>query len=213
MNKEPYIVTFTGKRICPVSPDIDEICIEDIAHSLALKCRFGGHTRVFFSVAQHSVIVSNFCSDPLHGLLHDAGEAYLADVASTVKHLFPTMRYAEEILVEKIFKKFGVMETEKTKRCTHSVDRAMLRVEWDALINDPNGYGLGVDMSSVPELKFKLNGFWCPVEAERVFLKRFHDLYHPVCKTCNGTEQIGKEQFYFGRSVGWKNCPDCNNDE
>ena len=177
MDKEPYIVTYTGKKICPVSPSIEEICIEDIAHSLSLKCRFGGHTREFYSVAQHSVIVSNFCSNPLHGLLHDAGEAYLADVASTVKHLFPTMRYAEEIMMKAILEKYSVEETEETKRTTHSVDRALLRVEWDVLINDVNGYGLGVSVDSVQSLHLRLDEFWSPEKAERLFLSRFRELY------------------------------------
>jgi len=178
MTEEPYIITYTGRKICPVNPEPEQICIEDIAHSLAYKCRFNGHTRHYFSVAQHSIIVSNFCTHKLCGLLHDAAEAYLSDVATTVKHLFPTMRYAEEILQETIDYKFGLDVSPDIRDNVKLVDKAVLKLEWDALITNPNKYPLSVDMEGVPELHWQLNGYFMPVEAERVFLKRFGELYH-----------------------------------
>ena len=71
----------------------DDVNIVDIAHSLAMQCRFTGHTKVFYSVAQHSVLVSKLLerrgcdhATVLWGLMHDAAEAYLVgDVATPVK--------------------------------------------------------------------------------------------------------------------------------
>jgi hypothetical protein len=73
-----YFRTFTGRRVHSLSPSSDEIDIDDIAHSLAYQCRFLGHTDGFYSVAQHSVLVSQMVpeQDALWGLLHDAAEAY-----------------------------------------------------------------------------------------------------------------------------------------
>ena len=178
MSEEPYIITYTGNKICPANPDPEQVCIEDIAHSLAYKCRFNGHTKYYFSVAQHSIIVSNFCSHKLYGLLHDAAEAYLSDVATTVKHLFPTMRYAEEILQETINYKFGLDVDSEVRNQTKLVDKAVLLLEWNALMDNPNRIPLAVDMTGVPELHWQLNGYFMPVEAERVFLKRFKELYN-----------------------------------
>lgn len=81
------IVTFSGRVIEPLNPDPAQIDLEDIAHALANQCRFTGHTKEFYSVAQHSVLVSYECApeDALWGLLHDASEAYLADIARPVK--------------------------------------------------------------------------------------------------------------------------------
>lgn len=81
------IVTFTGRVIEPLNPDPAEIDVLDIAHALSNQCRFTGHTSEFYSVAQHSVLVSQHCSpeDALWGLLHDASEAYLADIPRPVK--------------------------------------------------------------------------------------------------------------------------------
>ena len=52
---EPFVHTHTGKKFHFLDPHSDEICIEDIAHSLSLKCRFNGHTSSFYSVAQHCI--------------------------------------------------------------------------------------------------------------------------------------------------------------
>ena len=173
---DPYIVTYTGKKVCPVRPDIEQICIEDIAHSLSMKCRWNGHTTRFYSVAQHSVIVSQLCSHLLAGLLHDAAEAYLSDVATTVKHLFPTMRYAEEIVQEVVYERFGVEMTQQEEEILKAADRAVLRLEWEELMNDPEGHGIAVEMEGVPRVYCQLADCWSPERAESEFLDRFADI-------------------------------------
>src|SRR4051812_2148358 len=95
----PLILTYTGKHVNPFDLKPDDICIEDIAHALALCNRFAGHTKRPMSVAQHSVYVSRLCPNyRLAGLLHDASEAYLGDVTKWVKstHEFEAYREAED---------------------------------------------------------------------------------------------------------------------
>lgn len=81
------ITTYSGRSIQPLEPDPDLIDIEDIAHALSNNCRFTGHVREFYSVAQHSVLCSTIVSDELKltALLHDASEAYLSDIARPIK--------------------------------------------------------------------------------------------------------------------------------
>jgi len=83
-----WIQTFTGRQFYPLTPRPADVDIRDIAHALAFKCRFCGHARVFYSIAEHSVRVSHVVPETLAlaGLLHDAAEAYLADVSRPVKH-------------------------------------------------------------------------------------------------------------------------------
>lgn len=82
-----WIQTHTGERIVPAEIRRDQVHIEDIAHALSLKCRFTGHCPAFYSVAQHSVHVAENCPPEamLAGLLHDAHETYLADLAGPTK--------------------------------------------------------------------------------------------------------------------------------
>src|ERR1700683_336889 len=83
-----WIVTFSGRRFYVLDPRPSDVRIEDIAHSLSLQCRFNGHVKNFYSVAQHSVLVSERCdpADALYGLLHDASEAYIGDMSAPLKH-------------------------------------------------------------------------------------------------------------------------------
>ena len=108
------IKTFTGKKFYPMEPDPNLICIEDIAHSLSNKCRFSGHTKMFYSVAQHSIIVSNHSENKLWGLIHDASEAYLVDLPTPLKVLpeFSFFYEVERKVTEAVCLKFGLTPKE-----------------------------------------------------------------------------------------------------
>lgn len=82
-----WMQTFSGKQFWPLDPRPEEIEIEDIAHALSMACRYGGHCEQFYSVAEHSVYVSLVVPSEfaLVGLLHDASEAYVADVIRPIK--------------------------------------------------------------------------------------------------------------------------------
>lgn len=116
---EGWIQTFTGKAIDPMNPDPKKVVVEDIAHALALVNRFTGHTSNPRSVAAHSYDVSTLLErrgfDPstqLIGLLHDASEAYLCDIAAPVKQhpAFAEYRAAEKQLQLVIYLGLGVEE-------------------------------------------------------------------------------------------------------
>lgn len=120
-----WIQTFSGKRFAPLDIHDEDICIEDIAHALSLVNRFTGHTSVAYSVAEHSVRVMWAVQDlgiaaggsglylweiMLQALLHDASEAYLADIARPIKML-PIMqpyRDLEKGVEKAIAKKWGL---------------------------------------------------------------------------------------------------------
>ena len=91
-----WIQTFTGRAFDLSNPQPEQVCIEDIAHALANCCRYAGHSRWHYSVAQHSLLVAEIvaATDPelaLTALLHDAAEAYIGDWSSPLKAL---MRHA-----------------------------------------------------------------------------------------------------------------------
>lgn len=93
----PTIQTYTGLEFDVTRPDPALIRIEDIAHALSCMPRFAGHTRWFYSVAQHSVHVSHLVPPHLAkaALLHDAAEAYILDMPTPIKLMLPEYRDME----------------------------------------------------------------------------------------------------------------------
>ena len=115
----PYIQTVSGRWVNPFEPDPAQLDASDIARALANQCRFGGHSRVFYSVAQHSVIVSRVVEerggdveDVFAALMHDASEAYLGDMPHPIKHRSPlgaAFREAEAGLEATIRERFKIL--------------------------------------------------------------------------------------------------------
>lgn len=88
------VETFSGQFVDTKRPQADTIVIEDIAHALAATCRYGGHCRSFYSVAEHSVFCSLRVERKGYGrdlqiaaLHHDDAEAYLSDIPRPMKSL------------------------------------------------------------------------------------------------------------------------------
>jgi 5'-deoxynucleotidase YfbR-like HD superfamily hydrolase len=195
----PFILTYTGK-VFPyddVSPD--NIDIRDIAHSLSHLCRYTGHTTMFYSIAQHSLLVSEKMpggpEEKLVGLLHDAAEAYTNDLASPLKkylisntyHGHCAYRTIQDKITAAVYRKFGwgYGPSVKHTETTQLYDRA-------ACVFEAEGF-MGLLLEDLLRYQFPMNlrGLWKPwnprdfagenvdrefgmVETE--FLKRFEDL-------------------------------------
>lgn len=91
----------------------DDLRIEDIAHALNNICRFGGHCPQFYSVAQHSVLMSMLATDAgmskrdqRTALMHDASEAYLGDVIRHIKSAIPFYADMEHKMMLALAEKF-----------------------------------------------------------------------------------------------------------
>lgn len=105
-----FIITRSGVRFDVLNPRPEDVRLDDIAHSLSHLCRFVGHTDRFYSVAEHSVLVSQLCDDEaaVFGLLHDAAEAYVGDLASPVKRQVPGFAAMEERVLSAVLVGLGV---------------------------------------------------------------------------------------------------------
>lgn len=173
-----WIQTFTGKKFWPVEPEAGDLDIRDIAHALSNMCRFAGHTREFYSVAQHSLLVSELVPKEfgLCALLHDASEAYLVDVPRPIKWaLSPGYQLCEDRVMNACAAAFGfewpMPEAVKT------ADDQALAMEAKVLMNGSllDWFGGGFDWESVPA-HWRLRNPVPPVVVEELFLARFHDL-------------------------------------
>lgn len=139
------IRTFSGKMLNVVKPNPDHINIEDIAHALAVIPRFGGQTKLFYSVAEHSIRVAELLPMELKlaGLLHDASEAYIGDVQSPIKILLPNYYQIEDKLMKAIARKFGFDYPWDIE--VDAADRALLELEWRWLVDQSDWLNFTVD--------------------------------------------------------------------
>lgn len=113
-----WFVTYSGRRFFPFDPHPADVELVDIAHALSLVCRFGGHCARFYSVAQHSVLVSHLVapSIALHGLMHDAAEAYVGDVIRPIKRELPGFDHLERRVSMAIEERFQLRKLEWSER-------------------------------------------------------------------------------------------------
>lgn len=108
--KGDWMQLFSGKRFWPLDPRPEEVDILDIAHALSQQCRYAGHCLSYYSVAQHSVLVSRHVPPEyaVWGLLHDAAEAYLVDLPRPVKVSVTGYVEAEEKVLQAVAEHFGL---------------------------------------------------------------------------------------------------------
>ncbi len=166
-----WIQTWTGKAFRPLRPDPASIDIRDIAHSLSLLCRFNGHCHRFYSVAQHSVIVSHVVppEHALWGLLHDAAEAYVSDLPRPVKRQVPDFVSFEDRLLEVIMHRFE-LPWPMPPAVKRADDILLATEQRDLMVDPPQPWGLPADPLPAPILPLPAP------EAEAAFLARFHQL-------------------------------------
>lgn len=172
-----YISTYKKIHFTPLEPRQEDILIEDIAHALSLMSRANGHFPAFHSVAQHCIecceeaLARNFSTrTALACLLHDAGEAYLADITRPVKKHLPEYRSIEEGLLNAIFSKYLGGITEEEKKQVRLMDDTLLYYEFyhfmgEELMEKP----FITQIPDFSELPFKT--------VENRYLELFHELY------------------------------------
>src|SRR5918995_7449707 len=175
----PYLQTVSGRWVNPFDPDPDQLDPDDIARALANQCRFGGHCRAFYSVAQHSVIVSMLveagggdAEDCFAALMHDATEAYLGDMPHPIKHRSPlgaAFKEAEAGLEAVLRARFSIKaDVPEIKR----IDRALLATERRSVSGESWEWP---ELEGVEALDIELVA-WTPDDAERAFTARFQAL-------------------------------------
>lgn len=150
------ITTFTGRTFYPLDPRADEVEIEDIAQGLSLKCRWTGQCSRFYSVAFHSIRVARvakFLGEMDHlppaalesiftiGLLHDAHEAYLPDIAGPIKKFISGWSAYEEAVQQAIYDRFGIdpMVAQSVYSYVKWADLMLLVIENEELFKTPVG--------------------------------------------------------------------------
>lgn len=135
------IKIYSGALFDVLNHKPEEIKIEDIAHALSLTCRYGGHCPDLYTVAQHSLIVSEVCQslgyDPLWGLMHDAAEAYIPDIPKPIKDSLDMgdLVTVDTVLTSSIAKRFNLYP-DYVPAGVKNVDELVLAYEMAILMGD-----------------------------------------------------------------------------
>lgn len=178
----PWIELITGSRFYFNAPAWD---IGAIAHSLSLVCRFNGQCRKFYSVAEHSVLVSRIMEDqglgdPMEGLLHDGVESVLSDVVRPAKMLLKDYQALDATLDRDLRKAFVLPET-PSDGCKKA-DRIALLLEAKALMPSKGLHGYVDDPqlhAEVAKLPYLVN-CWTSDNAKEKFMTRMSDIRRRV---------------------------------
>lgn len=171
-----WIQTYTGAAAYPLErAGFWPIRIDDIAHALSNICRFGGHCREFYSVAQHSVIVSRVVPPEFAGwgLMHDAAEAYIGDVPRPIRT--DEHRAIERGLLDDVWVVFsgalGLQRAYPESIIKHADNRVLAAEKRDLMSAEPQPWlplPEPIDERIVPLL---------PRAAKRLFLERYEQLW------------------------------------
>ncbi len=165
-----WISTFTGVKFYPRDPRSEEVRIIDVAHSLSHLCRFNGHCKYYYSVSEHSVLCSLIVpkEHALIALLHDAQEAYVADLSRPLKVMLPDYGLMEAAVWRAVAERFG-LPLDLPPEVKEADDR-MCVTEWELLMT-PGQW-------TIPELSPAEVKIRCllPNQAKELFLDRYHDV-------------------------------------
>lgn len=170
----PDILTFTGKYFNFLNPEPEMICIEDIAHGLSNLCRFNGQCRQFYSVAEHSVNVSELVNRriALEALLHDAAESYIGDMTRPLKQLLPEYKEIEKKIEAVIRQRFNLSDFESSKAIKYA-DVQMLLVEQQQIMPYHDDMWGCLEGVTFPSKAIRIKGY-SPETAKQIFMNRFN---------------------------------------
>ena len=163
-----WIETYTGLQFFPFNPRPEDVRIEDIAHALSMRCRWGGHCKSFYSVAQHCVLLCDLANDRLWGLMHDSAEAYLTDVMKPIKERINDIVIIESKILKVIAGVYGLQLPIPDE--IHNLDAQLLATERRDLM--PNTQC----KSSATPLQERITP-WNQRTAKSMFLDRFNYLF------------------------------------
>lgn len=169
-----WLMTYTGRIYWPFSPNAHDVRIEDIAHGLSNLCRYGGQCRLFYSVAEHSVLMSYMVpqAQALEALLHDGSEAYCGDVILPIKRSLEEYTEMERLNMQAVRKAFALDPEEHPN--VSRADRQIVSTEYETLFGPiPEYLDHAFPYVKDPFVKLEL---WCPTIAEHKFLQRYHEL-------------------------------------
>jgi hypothetical protein len=105
-----WIQTYSGRQFFPLDPRVEDFALVDIASGLAKECRYAGQCLEFYSVAEHSILMTLEAErlgfslrDRRAALFHDGSEGIgLRDMARPIKPMLSNYKTIESGIMIKI---------------------------------------------------------------------------------------------------------------
>lgn len=169
----PDILLRSGNYFNFLTPELSKFDITDIAHGLSNVCRFGGQSKEFYSVAQHSVLASYLVPDcdKYDALMHDAAEAMIGDIPKPLKELLPDYQLIEKRVENAISSRFKV--SNPLPLSVKRADLIMLATEQrDLMPHHDDEWALIREITPTESIIKPV----LPIIAYKMFLDRFHEL-------------------------------------
>lgn len=180
MKENSFITTRSGINFYPFAPREEQIEIEDIAWALSHLCRYTGHTPIFYSVGHHSLLVADYLKEKYGphagyaGLLHDAAEAYINDLATPLKRHLTEFNEVEAGIMAAVIRKFKVDQL-CLESCVSEGDSVLFLTEAKELMGNPQDWASIKKLhdQGLRPLEWKFREV-SPAEVREKFLFKFH---------------------------------------
>jgi 5'-deoxynucleotidase YfbR-like HD superfamily hydrolase len=155
-----------------LNPEKSDYDIDVVATALSNLCRYTGHVTRFYSVAEHSVLVSKIVPQKyaLEGLLHDASEAFVGDVSSPLKKLLVEYQKIENNIQADVARRFNLQypfpeEIHRADKQLYWAERKIIAPAVDALWHKEFRASRKVEPQG-----------WTPKIARKRFLDRYNEI-------------------------------------
>jgi hypothetical protein len=158
----PEIMLSNGKYFNFLKPEEAEYDIEEIAHALSHICRFTGHL-----VPQQYAMM---------GLLHDAQEAFVSDMATPLKQMMPDYKALEKRIEKDIAQRFNLPFPfpPEIKQADIKALATEVRDLLPGYAESDHGWDCIAHVEPHKDTIFPLSAY----AAAQLFLKRYWDIYY-----------------------------------
>ena len=183
---KPYMWTYSGKNLYLRNPKPSDFDVTTIAVALGRICRFGAQSKVFYSVAQHSVLITELLQVLTldkrllrASLFHDGSEAFIGDCISPLKYdkyFNKAYRPLEELFMNCIAKKFKFDFTENVKKIIKTCEKKIEMAEIRDLMNLSKSERRKLDFSICYEIPNLLNRTLLPDDATKLSLDKYEQI-------------------------------------
>lgn len=183
---KPYMWTYSGKNLYLRNPKPSNFDAVTIAVALGRICRFGAQSKVFYSVAQHSVLITELLELITSekrllraSLFHDGSEAYIGDCISPLKYdkyFNKAYHPLEKLFMDCIAKQFKFDFGIKTKKLIKTCEKKIEMAEIRDLMNLSKSERRKLDFSICEEVPNLLNRALLPDDATKLFLDKYEQI-------------------------------------